>query len=167
MVADESTIKQLSIITGISIPVLILLLGLLLPFEGKHNKAYVDPVGVVTICIGHTATAKAGQYKTDAQCYQLLASDLQDGTNAINNYVKVPLSNHLEAALRSFIFNVGSANFRKSTLLKKLNNADYSGACAELEKWIKTTDRNTKQVKILKGLINRRAAERNMCEAGL
>lgn len=167
MVSSDPLIKQLSIATGIGIPVLVLLVPFLVISEDKRNGAHLDPVGVVTICIGHTATAKVGQYKTDAQCYQLLAKDLEDGSKAIKNYVKVPLTPHLEASLRSFIFNVGSENFRTSTLLKKLNKGDYLGACAELEKWIKATDRRTGQVKILRGLINRRAAEKRMCETGL
>ncbi len=32
-------------------------------FEGKENSAYYDPVGIVTICYGHTGTARIEKKK--------------------------------------------------------------------------------------------------------
>ncbi|MDP2640772.1 MAG: glycoside hydrolase family protein, partial [Betaproteobacteria bacterium] len=47
----------------------------------------------------------------------------------------------------------------KSTLLKKLNAGDYSGAAAEFPKWNKAGG------KVLKGLVARRAAEAELFQA--
>lgn len=35
------------------------------PFEGKENKAYLDPVNIVTICYGSTKNVKLGALKTE------------------------------------------------------------------------------------------------------
>jgi lysozyme len=48
---------------------------------------------------------------------------------------KVELTVDQKVALLDFIYNVGSGNFRSSTLLKKLNAGDYAGAAAEFDKW--------------------------------
>ncbi|WP_370551208.1 lysozyme [Comamonas sp. CMM02] len=65
--------------------------------------------------------------------------------------------------LFSFGFNVGEGEgaFCKSTLVRKANAGDVQGACAELSRW---TYADGKQ---LPGLVQRRAAERQMCEGGL
>lgn len=158
--------EQAAIALGSSILSVGLTLAVIVPHEGKRNKAYKDPVGVTTICFGHTKTAQMGQTKTDQECYELLVEDLKETSKALD-YVTVPLTPHLEAALRSFIFNVGSSAFRNSTLLKKLNKKDYQGACDELQKWIKATDRRTNTLVVLPGLVKRRANERDMCMVGL
>jgi len=56
----------------------------------------------------------------------------------------------------SFSFNVGLGNFQSSTLRSKLNRGDYEGASNEFPKWRKAGG------KILKGLVKRRADERNL-----
>jgi lysozyme len=56
----------------------------------------------------------------------------------------------------SFVYNVGAGNFAKSTLLKKLNNADYQGAANEFLRWNKAGG------KVLNGLTRRRDAERSL-----
>ena len=75
--------------------------------------------------------------------------------------MKVDMTVERRAALVSFVYNVGGTKFGNSTLLKKLNAGDASGACAELSKWVYAGG-----VK-LKGLVARRAEERQLCEVGL
>lgn len=158
--------EQAAVALGSSAVSIALILALIIPHEGKRNNAYKDPVGVTTICFGHTKTAKMGQSKTDQECYELLVEDLKDTSKALD-YVTVAITPHLEAALRSFIFNVGSSAFKNSTLLKKLNKKDYQGACDELQRWVKATDRRTNTLIVLPGLVKRRANERDMCMVGL
>lgn len=45
--------------------------------ECMKRVAYVDPVGIVTVCAGHTTTAKLGQVKTEAECAELLKQDVK------------------------------------------------------------------------------------------
>lgn len=130
-------------------------------FEGLRSKTYLDPVGIPTICYGHTETAVMGQVKTANECQQLLDADLTVAINAVDSLVKVPLTVERRAALVSFVYNVGAAKFASSTMLRKLNAGDVAGACAEFDRWVYAGG-----VK-LNGLVARRAEERALCEVGL
>lgn len=130
-------------------------------FEGLRTTAYLDPIGIPTICYGHTATAKIGDSKTPAECNDQLSKDLLISIQDVESRVKVDMTAERRAALVSFVYNVGGTKFGSSTLLKKLNSGDSRGACAELSKWVYAGG-----VK-LKGLVARRAEERALCEVGL
>lgn len=128
--------------------------------EGMRKVAYVDPVGVVTVCAGHTKTAKLGQVKSDAECAALLQLDVKDAERAVKRLVETPLTQKQFDALVSFVFNVGETNFAKSTLLKKLNANDCWGAGAEFSRWTLAGGKE------LPGLVKRRADERRHFETG-
>lgn len=130
-------------------------------FEGIETTAYLDPVGIPTICYGHTATARLGQTATLAECERLLSADMLIAIADVESGVKVPLTVERRAALVDFVYNVGGSKFGRSTLLTKLNAGDARGACAELSRWVYAGG-----VK-LRGLVSRRAAERALCEVGL
>lgn len=130
-------------------------------FEGRSLLAYLDPVGIPTICEGVTRGVKLGQAKTHAQCDELLRAELSIAMAAVDRQAKVPLPETRRAALASFVYNVGETQFSRSTLLRKLNEGDARGACAELSRWVYAKGQK------LAGLVNRRAAERELCEAGL
>lgn len=129
--------------------------------EGLETSAYKDPIGIPTICYGHTSTAYIGQVKTISECQELLAADLVVAISDVESRVKVPLTVERRAALVSFAYNVGGTKFASSTLLKKMNAGDAKGACAELSKWVYAGG-----VK-LNGLVARRFEERALCEMGL
>ncbi|WP_315708986.1 lysozyme [Brenneria uluponensis] len=126
-------------------------------FEGKSNSAYRDLGGVWTVCYGHTSGVKPSEIKTDAECDALLQQDLQPALSTVDRLVTVPLNEIQRAALVSFVFNVGSGNFQRSTLLKKLNQGDITGACDELRRW------NNVHGVPSKGLSHRRETERALC----
>lgn len=126
-------------------------------FEGKRNHAYKDVVGIPTICYGSTQGVKMGDYKTDEECSLLLKSELEKRAKVIDRIVTVPITEPQKAALVSFMYNVGEGAFRGSTLLKKLNRGDYSGACSELKRWVYAGGKKWK------GLITRRDIEEMMC----
>ncbi|SER25788.1 lysozyme [Azotobacter beijerinckii] len=130
-------------------------------FEGLRTKAYRDPVGIPTICYGHTATARIGQTRSQAECDALLRGDLGDALEQVDRLVTVPLPVERRAALASFAYNVGSGRLSGSTLLRKLNAGDAAGACAELSRWVYAGEEK------LPGLVQRRATERELCEVGL
>ena len=121
--------------------------------EGLRNKAYKDSKGLWTIGVGHlikpdekhllTATL------TDEQVEELLQSDLRWCQDAVDNHVKVPLTQNQYDALYSLCFNIGETNFRKSTVLRKINENDLKGAADAILMW------NKPEV-----LINRRKRER-------
>lgn len=130
-------------------------------YEGKVNRTYVDPVGVLTSCFGHTGPElRKGQIFTDEQCLAQLQTDLVKHAAALE-CIKRPLTDGQRAAFVSFAFNVGNSAFCGSTLVRKANAGDIDGACAELSRW---TYAGGKQ---LPGLLKRRTAERKLCEQDL
>ncbi|WP_254592085.1 glycoside hydrolase family protein, partial [Candidatus Williamhamiltonella defendens] len=69
------------------------------------------------------------------ECSELMRRDLQIARSVVEHYVTFPLSDLQKAALTSFVYNIGSGAFERSTLLKKLNVGDLSGACDEMRRW--------------------------------
>ena len=154
---------------------------LVAPFEGKENKAYLDLVGIPTICFGEIKGVKLGDYKTDTQCEESLVKELTSYNKEMKRYVTVPLPENMEVAYTSFVWNVGLGAWKNSTLLKKLNSKDYVGACQQLLRWDKSTFNRVGALKqqkngetctqlsngyyscTVKGLTKRREAEMEIC----
>ena len=130
-------------------------------FEGKRNEAYYDnlpSVALITACYGHTdPSLKITDKFTDEQCKDFLIEDLAEANAGVNACIKAPLTDNQRAALISFTYNVGRGKLCGSTLAKKANNGQPF--CAELSKWVYAGG------KVRNGLVKRRAAERQLCEA--
>ncbi|MDF7648080.1 lysozyme [Erwiniaceae bacterium L1_54_3] len=128
--------------------------------EGRVYEPYKDVAGVWTVCDGHTGNdIVKGRKYTDRECERLMWNDLQPVKKALDGLVKVPLGEYQRAALYSFTYNVGTSAFSKSTLLKKLNAGDVSGACEEMRRWVYAGGMKWR------GLQNRRDMERSLCLA--
>ncbi|GHU04239.1 hypothetical protein FACS1894205_2120 [Alphaproteobacteria bacterium] len=134
-------------------------------WEGYSPKAYQDSAKVWTICTGHTGGVKPDQAATAKECRAFLESDMGAAFATVERRVKIPISEPTRAALASFVFNVGEGAFATSGVLKKLNGGDIRGACDELTKWVYVTVGGQKMR--LHGLDRRRAAERELCLAGV
>lgn len=127
-------------------------------FEGYVPTVYRDPIGRLAVCYGHDdQNLKPGTTYTRAQCETMLADDLAKHAEALN-CVKTPMTDGQKAAFVSFAYNVGVQGFCGSTLVRKANAGDMAGACAELSRWVMAGGKK------LPGLVNRRAAERELCE---
>ena len=128
-------------------------------YEGLRLQAYLCPAGIPTIGYGHTKNVKLGMTCTQQQADEWLENDFFLAKTDVKAVVKVPLTWNQLDALASFVFNLGVRKLIQSTLLKKLNTGDYTGAAQEFDKWVYGGG-----VK-LPGLIKRRAAERKLFEA--
>lgn len=133
---------------------------------------YLDPIKIWTIGWGHAITfgerflrgaADRNLAKqlypsgiTRAEAEQLLAHDVVEHTRDLETIVKVPLTDNQFAAIASLAFNIGVAGFKRSSLLKYLNRGDYKTAATRFAPW------NTAGGKVLKGLVRRRKAERDL-----
>jgi lysozyme len=109
--------------------------------EGKRNHAYPDPAtGGNPWTIGYGQTGPdihPGLYWTDEQCDAALSRSLSEVFDpSLNNLVTVALEQHEFDALDSFQYNIGTNAFARSTLLKKLNAGDKTGAAAEFMHWV-------------------------------
>ncbi|ETR94470.1 lysozyme [Acinetobacter lactucae] len=132
---------------------------LITSFEDTRLNAYDDGVGVWTIGTGTTiypngVKVKKGDTCTLDQAKAYFKHDLAKFEKTVNESVTVPLSQNQFDALVSLTYNIGSGAFKNSTLLKKLNAKDYSGAADQFLAWKKAGG------KVLPGLVRRREAER-------
>lgn len=121
--------------------------------EGTKQSAYLDSVGVPTICTGSTRNVFIGQYATLEECEQRLVEDTSRAGLAIKRLVKVKLTQEQYDALVSFVFNVGEGNFAKSTLLTRVNDGLCYAAALQFKRWVYAGGRK------LRGLVTRREAE--------
>lgn len=125
------------------------------------HPVYKDPVGVLTVCTGHTGPElRMGMVYTKQMCEDLLRKDTAVAQRAVQRLVKVPITQSQFDGLVSFIYNIGEGNFSSSTMLRKINAGDCMGAGAEFPKW-----KYARGVE-LPGLVIRRADERRLWEGG-
>lgn len=129
-------------------------------FEGLRTAAYLDPVGIPTICYGSTSGVRLGQRKTVAECDALLKGELRQYQAAVDRAIRQPMPATRRAALTSFAYNVGVGAFQRSSVARRLNAGDVQGGCDALRRWVYAGGRE------LPGLVKRREAERELCLMG-
>jgi lysozyme len=130
-------------------------LNLIKDFEGFQPRIYLCPAGKVTIGYGHVVlVGEKFSTITKEQASILLAKDVRFAEKTIANVVMCDLTQNEFDALVSFIYNIGGTAFRKSTMLKYLNNEAYLDAADELLKWCHIGK------EVSQGLLRRRKAER-------
>lgn len=129
-------------------------------FEGEVRHTYMDPVGVLTACMGSTKDVRLGQVFTDYECTQRLIDDLRTAESAVSRCTPT-LPETMKPALVSFTFNVGGGAYCRSTLAKLANAGDYVAACQQLYRWVYAGG------KVLPGLVKRRDVEALSCLEGV
>ena len=129
-------------------------INLIKKFEGLRLEAYLCPAGVWTIGYGHTKGVKKGQVITQLEADNLLKEDLSSFEKGVTSLIKSNINQNQFDSLVSFAFNLGLANLKSSTLLKKVNsNSNDRTIVNEFIKWIYAGG------KPLEGLKRRRQAE--------
>lgn len=131
-------------------------IDLIKEFEGCKLYAYRDSVGIPTIGYGHTKGVRMGMSITKAQAETFLKDDLKP-VERVLNAMGINYTQNQFDALVSWIYNLGSGNFRSSTMYRKiLAKADEVEITDQLVKWHNAGGRP------LLGLKRRRVAEANM-----
>ena len=138
-------------------------LELIKSFEGLRLKPYLCSAGVPTIGYGNTfyenktkVTLKDSAI-TEQRAVELLAWSLSGFEQYVDSYCVDTITQNQFDALVSFCYNVGPANLKSSTLLKKVNaNPNDPTIRAEFLKWNKAGGR------ALAGLTRRRTAEADL-----
>ena len=135
-------------------------IDLIKKYEGFRPQAYQDSVGVWTIGYGTTRIngepVKAGMTITEDQAIQLVQQEVNRLWSQIESIVKVPINDNQMNALVDFAYNLGFNALKTSTLMKKLNAGDFTGAANEFGRWVYAGG------KVLPGLVKRREAERQL-----
>ena len=128
-------------------------LGLIKKFEGCELEAYKCAAGVLTIGYGSTKGVKEGDTITQEQADELLLHEMSEYEGYINEMVTTDLKQNQFDSLVSWVFNLGPANLKASTMLKVLNLGNLEGVPEQMKRW------NIANGKTLDGLIRRREAE--------
>lgn len=128
--------------------------------EGVRYAAYPDPATggkPWTICWGHTDNVYPGMTANREQCEAWLRYDLLKSEKVVKATVKVPLTQTEYDAYTSFVFNAGASNWKRSTMLRLLNQRQYRAACNQFPHWVYANK------KVMNGLVTRRYEEQASC----
>ena len=130
-------------------------LDLIKKFEGFSDKEYICPAGKPTIGYGHVILPNEhfSSSITKEEAEILLKKDLQPREKSLNILVKVNINQNQFDALMSFIYNIGVANFKQSTLLKFINDRLFDKVPDQFRRW-----KYINKV-VSKGLLKRREEE--------
>lgn len=135
--------------------------------EGRVLKVYVDPVGVRTVCDGHTRTGLVdGKVYTPAECDAFLVGDFKDAVRTVESCITAPLNPNQKGALVDFAFNVGPGgkgikdglcslkSGKQPRITRLFNEGQYAEACKQFPAW---------NLQKLRGIDTRRQKEMALC----
>lgn len=147
---------------------------LVMPWEGRSLKAYLDTLAkppVWTICDGDTQNVKPGMVETPEGCNKRLSRRMMTEfypkmKACVSNYDKTPIS--WRAMILSLAWNIGTGAACRSTAVKLAKVGKYRESCEAATAFNKAGGR------MLIGLVNRREmgdatriGEAELCVSGL
>ena len=131
-------------------------------FEGLRTVAYKPiPTDPPTICYGETKGIRMGMTKTKAECDAMFVARLDEFAGKVEACVKRPMSDKTLVAFTSLSYNIGSAGFCNSSVVREYNRGNAKLACEKMNAFNKAGGR------VLLGLVRRRSAESALCLEGL
>lgn len=133
-------------------------------WEGREYVAYRDVAGILTICDGDTANVRPGQRASAGECDARLARQLVAHARPVLACVPAlgnPVRRNQLAASVVLAYNIGPSAFCRSTAARRFNAGNWRGGCDAFLAWNKARVRG--QLVAVRGLTNRRNAERQLC----
>ncbi|MGR9044911.1 MAG: lysozyme [Gammaproteobacteria bacterium] len=125
--------------------------------EGFVARLYNDAAGFCTIAYGHLIKKSPCNGTepdhfldgiTEPEGVALLRDDMEIAERSVMTLVDVALTDGQFAALSDFVFNVGSGNFRQSTLLRMVNSGRHDQVPFQLRRWVKAGGRELPGLKL-------------------
>ncbi|RPF72616.1 lysozyme [Aurantiacibacter spongiae] len=133
-------------------------------FEGLELAAYPDPATggePWTIGYGHTGPeVHPGMVIDQEQADAFFDADTDRFEAAVDRLTNGKATDNQFAAMVSLAYNVGEANFSKSTLLKRHNAGLFGAAADQFKRW------NRANGMVMRGLTRRREAEAALYRRG-
>lgn len=128
------------------------------PFEGVRLRSYKDSGGVWTIGIGAVGPGiKEGTVWTERQVIERFKEDLDERYEQMIRLLSdSPTTDNQGAAMLSLLFNIGSGNFKSSTVLREHRLKKYDRAANAFLMWNKAGG------VVIGGLVRRRQAEKQL-----
>lgn len=132
-------------------------------WEGLRTSAYLDVVGVPTVCYGETKGVRMGDTYTKAECQAMFGERLAEFEDEVRACVPSWDSRPVKVRVThlSLAYNVGSPTYCRSTPARQLNAGNLVQACETLGLYNKAGGR------VVRGLVNRRNAEIKLCLEGV
>lgn len=137
--------------------------------EGLSLDAYLDSVGVPTICYGRTQGVQLGDTYTLEQCEQYLKDDLYDHAIPVwQDIDPTEVTLGVFISVSDFVYNVGVGNYNRSTLRQHLRAGELELVCQEFPRWkyaggVDCSQRDSGCY----GVWLRRLDQQQLCESGL
>jgi lysozyme len=131
-------------------------------FEGFKSSPYLDSANIPTIGYGTilypngTRVSMTDNPITELLAEQFLLHDISQKTAGVEHVVAGSVNQNQFDALVSFAYNLGLGSLRGSTLLKLVNENQFSDAADEFLKW------NHAGGQVVAGLTRRRLAEQQL-----
>ncbi len=155
-IATKAGPKTLAAVIGAAAAAI--LAPLVMTWEGEERTAYKDIVGVWTICYGDTENVTPGTTEAPEQCKARLERQLiahaEPVVKCTPNLIGRP---NALAAAASLAYNIGPTAYCKSTVDRRFDAGDIKGGCEAFTAW------RFAGGKEVKGLLNRRNAEKAIC----
>lgn len=131
-------------------------------WEGREHVPYRDIVGIWTVCDGDTKGVVPGRRETEAQCDARLERQLvAHAAPVLSCTPRLQARPQQLGAAISLAYNIGPTAYCRSSVDRRFDAGDWRGGCDAFLKWNKAGGR------VVRGLVNRRAAERAICLKGL
>ncbi len=136
-------------------------LALIRDFEGFAASAYRCPAGIWTIGYGHTSAAgpplvEPGMKMSREEAERVLAADIATFAKGVRGELTRELAPQQFSAIVSFAYNAGLGAFRRSSLLRAVNEGRLDSVPQKLMLWVRAGGR------VLPGLVRRRRAEADL-----
>jgi lysozyme len=127
-------------------------------WEGTETVPYKDVVGIWTVCTGDTKDVIPGKVYTKAECEERLERQLIAHAKPVLKCVPAlkDRPNQLAASV-SLAYNIGPTAFCRSTAARRFNAGQWKAGCDAFLSWRYAGGRE------IRGLLNRRKAEREIC----
>jgi lysozyme len=148
---------------GAAVAAIAVAVSFIAPWEGRELRAYRDIVGVPTICYGETRGVQMGDTATPEECKTMLAKGVAEFELAIRPCLPATLPDKTRAAFVSLAYNIGSGGFCASSVSRLARSGDLAAACER----ILVFNKAGRPLREVRGLTNRRVAERKLCLEGL
>lgn len=137
-------------------------------FEGEVRHTYVDPVGVLTACMGHTSKdLQLGQIFSEVECTEKFIKDLKWAESTVNRCTPNAPEDS-KPALISFTLWSGSGNYCTSTLAKLSKQGEHVKACQQMYRWVFAGGKDCRDpASNCPGVVTRRDIEARACLEGI
>ena len=134
-------------------------IDLIKSYEKCRLRAYLPtPNDVYTCGWGSTKGVSKDTVWTPEEADAAFLKDLEWVEECVNKAVTAQLTQNEYDSVCSLVFNIGCANFGKSTLMKLINEHNFDAAALEFRRWDK------QKGQVLAGLTRRRAEEAKLFE---